>query len=80
MLIFIDCGHCHSVTFVHKLECVIMSPALHFLPFTITMYVSCLAFSSIYHYDVCHEIKCSLSENFTEVVLCLKLLFVALDS
>ena len=34
----------------------------------------------IYHYSVYYEIKCSLFENFTEVVLCLKWLFVALDS
>ena len=43
-----------------------MPPALHFF--------------HIYHYSVYYEIKCSLFENFTEVVLCLKWLFVALDS
>ena len=42
-------------------------------------YDSCLAFFCIYHYSVYYEIKCSLFENFTEVVLCLKWLFVALD-
>ena len=54
--------------FVHlnKLECVNMHPALHFF--------------GIYHYSVYYEIKRSLFENFTEVVLCLKWLFVALDS
>ena len=32
MLVFKDCVHCHSVTFIHlnKLECVNMPPALHF--------------------------------------------------
>ena len=46
--------------FVHlnKLECVNMPPALHFF--------------CIYHYSVYYEIKRSLFENFTEVVLCLK--------
>ena len=43
-------------------------------------YASCLAFFCIYHYSVYYEIKCSLFENFTEVVLCLKWLFIALDS
>ena len=42
-------------------------------------YDSCLAFFCIYHYSVYYEIKCSLFGNFTEVVLCLKWLFVALD-
>ena len=66
MLVFIDCVHCHSVMFVHlnKLECVNMPPALHFSFFSIYQYH--------YIYSVYYEIKCSLFENFTEVVLHLK--------
>ena len=60
MLVFIDCVHCHIVMFVdlNKLECVNMPPALHYF--------------CIYHYSVYYGIKCSLFENFTEVVLRLK--------